>query len=96
MPIPYATAKKKSSPMIRIDVDKPYAVAYRYVRGGRVTPTKETTMSRNRLVWNLTYGIYELTAEQETLAWELVEMVETADDAWAARDLIAELEAANG
>jgi hypothetical protein len=53
-------------------------------------------MSRERLVWNLTYGIYDLTAEQEELAWMLVEMVETVDDAWAARELIAELEAANG
>jgi hypothetical protein len=58
--------------------------------------TKETTMSRERLLWNLRVGMYDLTPEQEELVREMVEGVVSEEDGWAARDLIGELEAANG
>lgn len=58
--------------------------------------TKETTMTLERLLWNLQCGVYDLTDEQVDAALELAGMVECETDAWAARELIAELEAANG
>jgi hypothetical protein len=53
-------------------------------------------MTRERLLWNLRVGVYDLTPEQEELAAEVCGWVVSEADGWAARDLIAELEAAGG
>jgi hypothetical protein len=41
-------------------------------------------------------GMYDLTEEQEGLALELIELVETPEDGWTVRGWIEEMEAANG
>jgi hypothetical protein len=57
--------------------------------------TEETTMTRERLMWNLGVGMYDLTPEQEELVSELAGLVVTEEDGWVVRGWIEEMEATN-
>lgn len=53
-------------------------------------------MTREQLLWNLEYVVYDLTPEQEELVRELAGLVETPEDGWTVRGWIGEMEAMNG